>query len=241
MALQMAHNNGHVVAVIDTETTGLRARWNDIVQVCVLPVDSDFQPLRGVVPFYAEMKPKRPKNIDFKGMTVNRLTLDDIMKRAPDAAKMADLFTEWYRNLPLPHGKCLMPLAHNWPFDRGFLEDWLGPAHMEHFFHPYYRDLMMLALGQNDIAAYHLQNYPYPKLNLNYLCNVLGVENMKAHDALGDCLATAACYRELLRRSAWTPVVLTEEQSREIPVEDRPAVRGGPRPEGEALGAALAV
>lgn len=222
MARQLTHNNGNIVAVIDVETTGLRPRHNDIVQVCVLPVDSDFKPLAGTIPFYAEMKPKRPQNIDFKGMTVNKLTLTDIMKRAPDASKMADLFTEWYKKLPLPYNKCLMPLASNWPFDRAFVEDWLGPAHFEYFFHPYYRDLMTAALTQNDIAAYHLQQYPYPKLNLKYLCNVLGIENMKAHDALGDCLATAACYRELLRRSTWTPVQITEEQAREIPVEDRP-------------------
>lgn len=223
MSTNLVHNNGHMMAVIDVETTGLRPRHNDIVQICVLPIDSDFKPLKGVVPFYAEMKPKRPENVDFKGMTVNKLTLRDIMEKAPHASVMADLFTEWYKRLPLPFNKCIMPLAHNWPFDREFVEDWLGRAHFEYFFHPYYRDLLPVALSQNDIAAYHLEQYPYPKLNLAYLCNLLGVENMCAHDALGDCVATAACYRELLRRSRWTPVVLTEDQAKETPVEDRTA------------------
>lgn len=217
------HNNGNLMAVIDVETTGLRPRHHDIIQVCVLPVDSDFQPIKTIVPFYAEMQPKRPENVDTKGMTVNNLTLKQIMKKAPAASVMADLFTEWFKRLPLPHGKCIMPIGHNWPFDRAFVEDWLGQAHMEYFFHPYYRDLMSACLMQNDIAAYHVEPYPYPKLNLGYLCNLLGVENQMAHDALGDSLATAACYRELLRRSLWSPVTLTEDQAKEIPVEDRTA------------------
>jgi DNA polymerase III epsilon subunit-like protein len=217
---QLVHNNGHIMAVIDVETTGLTPGHNDIVQVCVLPVNSDFKPMQGTNPFYCEMKPKRPRNIDWKGMTVNKLTLAEIMKKACDASKQADLFTEWYRKLPLPVNKCLMPIAHNWPFDSAFMIDWLGRKHFEYFFHPYYRDLMSAALLQNDIAAYHVLQYPYPKLNLGYLCNLLGVENMKPHDALGDCMATAACYRELLRRSTWTPVTLTPEQAQEVPVED---------------------
>jgi DNA polymerase III epsilon subunit-like protein len=220
MAKNLLHNNGHIMAVIDVETTGLTPRHNDIVQVCVLPIDGDFKPLADVNPFYAEMKPKRPLNIDWRGMTTSKAVMMDILKKAPAPSKMADLFGEWYKKLPLPHNKCLMPLAHNWPFDSAFVEDWLGRKHYEHFFHPYYRDLMCAALLQNDVASYHLQQYPYPKMNLGYLCNLLGIENMKAHDALGDCMATAACYRELLRRSTWTPVVLTEDQAKEIPVED---------------------
>ena len=57
MAKNLLHNNGHIMAVIDVETTGLTPRHNDIVQVCVLPIDSDFKPLKDVNPFYAEMKP----------------------------------------------------------------------------------------------------------------------------------------------------------------------------------------
>ena len=154
-------------------------------------------------------------------MTTSKAVMMEILKKAPDPSKMADLFGEWYKKLPLPHNKCLMPLAHNWPFDRAFVEDWLGRKHYEHFFHPYYRDLMARPCCRTTSRRYHLQQYPYPKMNLGYLCNLLGIENMKAHDALGDCMATAACYRELLRRSTWTPVALTADQAKEIPVEDR--------------------
>jgi DNA polymerase III epsilon subunit-like protein len=208
------HLNGHIMACVDVETTGLRPRYHDIIQVCVLPLNSDFDPLEGVTPFYTEMKPKRPENIDQKAMSVSKLRLCEIMTRAPDSERVADYFCEWYDKLPLPHNKRLMPLAHNWIFDYQFMEDWLGYEHMQHFFHGHFRDLMVAGLYENDKAAFHIEPYPYPKHDLAYYCSQLGVKNPNPHDALGDCWSTAQAYKKVVLAGTFTPV---HQQPTEIP------------------------
>ncbi len=203
----MIHLNGHVLCAVDCETTGLQPRFHDIVQVCVLPLDSNLKPLESVSPFYTEMQPKRPDNIDLKGMTVNNLQLSKIMQTAWDAERAADFFREWFEDLKLPEKKMLVPLAHNWIFDHAFMEDWLGYHEMNAIFHGHYRDLMAAGLYENDKADFHVEQYPYPKLGLKYFCSQLGVQNHGAHDAYADCVATAECYRRVVLKGMFTQVI----------------------------------
>jgi DNA polymerase III epsilon subunit-like protein len=203
----MIHLNGNLLCAIDVETTGLDPRKHDVVQICILPLDSEIKPLKTIMPFYLEMQPKRPENIDYKAATVNKLDIIQIMKRSIDPWKAVDLFEEWFQKLNLPVGKKLMPLAHNWPFDRQFVEEWVGgPISFEHFFHHHYRDSMAAALYLNDRAEQHVDHIPIPKVSLEYCCTVFGVRNMKAHDALQDCVATAEVYRRMM--FCFTPINL---------------------------------
>lgn len=206
MPRHLVHLNGSILAAVDVETTGLRPRYHDIIQVAVVPLNSDFEMLEGVLPFYAEMRPRRPENIDVKGMSVNKLTLHEIMNRALDADRMVDFFMEWYEKLPLPERKNLSPLAHNWPFDREFMMDWLGYETFNHCFSGHYRDLMCCGIYENDKAAFSVEPYPYPKHGLRYYCSQLGVTNPNAHDALGDAVATARCYRKVVLAGGLTHV-----------------------------------
>jgi len=196
----MVHLNGNVLAAVDVETTGLKARFNDIIQVAVLPLGADLEPLPGVVPFYTNMLPKRPDNVDPKGMTTHKIDYRKLLREGLDAERVADLFHSWYADLDIPLGKSLIPLAHNWVFDFGFMEDWLGQDAMESYFFGHYRDTMVVAGFLNDHAEWKQERHPHPKLGLTSLCSVLGVENPNPHDALGDSVATARCYKEIIRR-----------------------------------------
>jgi DNA polymerase III epsilon subunit-like protein len=202
----MIHLNGNVMAVVDTETTGLQPFHNDVIQVCVLPLDSDFKPLQGILPFYCELQPRRPENYDAKAAHVTKMELCKIQQTGLEPDRAADLFEEWFERLGLPHGKMLVPLAHNWPFDYCFMLDWLGWSSMNRYFHGHYRDLQMAGCYENDKAAFNVQTYPYPKHGLQYYCSQLGVENQNAHDALSDCVATAECYRRVVKAGMFTPV-----------------------------------
>jgi DNA polymerase III epsilon subunit-like protein len=196
----LLHNYGNIIAAVDTETTGLIPRHNDIIQICVLPLDDDLRPRQGVTPFYAEMRPDRPENIELSGLKVNQLTLERIMTSAPSASKLANLFIKWFNELQIPPGAKIMPLAHNWPFDSQFIEDWLGKEAYESIFHPHYRDLLPIASYLNDAATWNRTSPKFSQgLKLSKICHALGIENIQAHDALGDCMATAECYRELLK------------------------------------------
>lgn len=197
----MIHLNGNILAAVDIETTGLQPRHHDIIQVCVLLLDSEIKPLKGVIPFYCEMQPRRPENIEYKAMTVSKLDLFSIMQKAMTADRTADLFDEWYDKLPLPVGKKLVPLAHNWIHDHAFLEDWLGYQHMQHYFFGHFRDTQCAACFENDKADANVEQVPYPKLGLSNLAARLGIEHERAHDALADCLTTAEVYKRILKGS----------------------------------------
>lgn len=218
---ELKHLNGNMLAVVDVETSGLQAGFHSIVQVCVAPLNSDFELLEGYVPFYIEISPTR-KNFDMKAASVSKLAYEEIKVTGIPEPKAADLFDEWFNRLPLPHNKSLSPLAHNWPFDHAFMTDWLGWHNMQRYFHGHYRDLMCAGIYENDKAAFNVMQYPYPKHGLSYYCAQLGVQNDRAHDALQDCIATARCYKRVVQAGMFTRVAKQPETlPSDVPLPDR--------------------
>jgi DNA polymerase III epsilon subunit-like protein len=194
----MVHLNGNILACVDVETTGLRAGYHDIHQIAVLPLDTDIKPLKGVLPFALDIKIRHPDRIEKKAIQITRAEFVRRQQHAVDYFTAADLFDDWFVRLDLPIYKKLMPMAQNWPFDKGFLVDWLGNESFEQFFHPHFRDTMPVAAFHSDLMSFREQPYLFQKFALRYLCNALEVTNHKAHDALQDTIATAECYRRML-------------------------------------------
>lgn len=210
----MIHLNGNLICSVDVETTGFIAGHHDLIQIAVLPLDIDLTPFKGAMPFYMNMKPKRPENVEAEAMAVSRINFARLMQSSHDPWDAADLFDEWFEGLKrptanrraiLPEGKKLIPLAQNWVFDRGFIIDWLGMPSFDSMFHPWYRDTLAVAQYLNDEYSQNLTNVfeakvPFPKSNLAYLCSQLKVKNRQAHDALADTVATAEVYRKMVLR-----------------------------------------
>lgn len=205
MANSMVHWNGHQMCVIDTETTGLDPSIHEMIQVCILPLDSDCQPRQDIIPFYIELKPDNPEAISKEAMKVTGIKVADLLAYGIDRFKAIDLFEVWYKKLGLPttrggYPKRIMPLGQNYAFDKAFMMKWLGFATYEEYFFYHYRDTMIAALYLNDHAAVHGEEVPFKKVNLSWLAKQTKTPLDRAHDALHDCLATAGVYRQLLRR-----------------------------------------
>lgn len=194
----MVHLNGNLLCAVDVETTGLTAGFHDVIQLAILPLDSCIKPLKTIMPFYVNMKPKRPENVEKAAARTHRIDMANLIINGLDPWKAVDLFEEWFERLNLPVGKKIVPLAHNWVFDRSFVIDWLGDLSFQHFFDYHYRDSMTAALFCNDRADHHNERIPYPKVSLSYCSSELRVENINAHDALSDCVTTAEVYRRML-------------------------------------------
>lgn len=192
------HSNGHLPCVLDTETTGLNFRKNEIFQIAVIPVNEHFDVEQTLTPFVLDLKPNRVADIDKGALEVAQSELGDIMLRGMDQFKAADLFCEWVERLNLAHNKRLMPIACNWPFDRDFIREWLGFENFNTIFDSRYRDLISVTHFLND-RAWFSQNmpYPYPKQTLQYICNVLNVRRDK-HGAMEDAVSTIQCYKKLV-------------------------------------------
>jgi len=183
---------------VDVETTGRVAGYHEIVQIAVVPLTSEIVPVPDVTPFYMDVAPERPERFEPEARMVNGLDLQYLLNNCPDPWQAADLFDDWFTNLKLPLGKRLVPLAHNWAFERGFLIHWLGIESFGQFFDPHPRDAMLFALSINDAAVYHGKPIPFNYVRLGYLCQVYGIEVEDAHDALCDALCEAKLYRAML-------------------------------------------
>jgi DNA polymerase III epsilon subunit-like protein len=199
----MKHLNGHVICAIDCETTGLEPFFHDIIQIAILPLDFDLKPDGDILPFECKLKPRRPENIDAEAIKHQRNNINDVIVHGLDPDFAADLFTEWFEALPCREGKRIMPLAHNWPFDCTFIEDWLGHEHYQYIFDGRFRDTMSVANFLNDVADFQVENYPFPKQGLQYLVRCLGIDfdPTQGHDAVYDAAKTAEVYRTMVQHN----------------------------------------
>lgn len=210
------HLNDNILCVVDVETTGPTPRFHDILEICVLPLDRFLKHDKKIMPFAMNLVPMRKENIDYEALRIQRNHMDapikdkicwkkerlvDLTLKGCEPSRAADLFVEWFEKLKLATFKRIMPIAHNWCFDREFIIDWLGYPTFELIFDPRYRDTMVYSLMENDISDYHVNNFLYPKNNLSYLCSQLGVDRPRAHTALDDCVATAEVYRKMIHQA----------------------------------------
>ena len=193
------HTNGNLICALDWETTGRRPGYHEIIQVGIIPLNNDLKPSETIRPFYHNIKPLHPERAQKQAMKVNGMSLDDLLRYAPEPGKIADLLREWFEKLDLPQYKQIMPMAHNWAFESAFAMSWLGEDEMGAIFHAHFRDSMGLAVAVNDLSACHGEKIPFPSVSLETLCNKLKVENLSPHDALSDSLAGAEVYRQLLQ------------------------------------------
>jgi DNA polymerase III epsilon subunit-like protein len=194
------HFNYNLVAVVDVETTGLDPKIHDVWQLCVLPLSSCFEPLKDVIPFEVLIRPRRLENYDRTNPYLDHKGIAKAMLEGFDAFKVIEMFETWFAKLQLQPKKKIIPLGQNYGFDKGFLNDLFGVAHYESFFDYHNRDSMSAALFLNDLADLNNRPIPYPHVSLRGLCQSTKTINDRPHDALSDCLATAAVYRQLLLR-----------------------------------------
>jgi DNA polymerase III epsilon subunit-like protein len=190
--------NGNLLASIDLETTGTQPGFHEIVQIAIVPLNSDIRPLQELPVFYTNIKPKHPKRASQSATAKHGITIEDLMLQAPEAEKVEDMLCEWFERLELPFGKVLVPLAHNWAFESSFLKAWLGVELVDRLFHSHARDGMLTAVYLNDRAAFAGEPEPFSRVGLGPVCNKFGITNSHAHDALADAYAGAEAYRAMV-------------------------------------------
>ncbi len=194
------HLNGNMFCAVDCETTGLDAQKNSIIEICILPLNSDYSVNKSIMPFDVMMQPIEGKEIDLEALRVNKIDLAHVMLNCLDAYKVADLLVEWFDNLQLPEGKNIVPIAQNWPFDMSFITSWIGDKTYRLLFNRYYRDTYVLSGMLNDRADMLNKEIPFPKQGLSFIAGRFGIENPSPHRALGDAWTTAAVYKQMLTK-----------------------------------------
>lgn len=201
----LSHLNGNILCAIDVETSGTVPGFHDLLQIAILPLDYKLDVWKTIPPFYMEIQPKRPENYGLKCSwsdevvaKKNRQLMTHAQVNGMEPYKAADMFDEWFSKLNLGYEKKVAPLASNWPFDRGFIMDWLGQESFEQYFDPRFRDTQCCACFANDRADFRNEPFPYNKVSLKWLARVYSVDYSRAHDALQDCFITAQVYKRMV-------------------------------------------
>jgi DNA polymerase III epsilon subunit-like protein len=189
---------GNLMAAVDLETTGTQPGFHEIIQIAVLPLDSNLRPLDGVLPFYTHIRPLHPERETPAATQKHKIPMTELLLHAPEQDRVADWLVEWFEALKLPFKRCLVPLAHNWAFESSFLKAWLGVPMVDQMFHSHARDSMLCAVSLNDRATFSGLKKPFGHVSLGAMCTKLGIVNTNPHDALADCIAEAEVYRALL-------------------------------------------
>jgi DNA polymerase III epsilon subunit-like protein len=189
----------NIMAAVDVETTGRMAGYHEIIQIAVQPLDSNIELNETVQPFYMLVAPNYPERAEKEANSIHGLNLQELCDTAISQERAIDMFYEWFDALGLPHKKSIVPLAHNWSFEAGFLKAWLGLDGFDQCFHPHPRDSMQLGIAINDRCAFRAEGTLFKSVGLPAMCRQLGVPVIKSHDALADAIAEAKLYRALMQ------------------------------------------
>ncbi len=152
-------------AVVDVETTGLNPHFGDrVCEIALLQCQGGIEMDR----FHSLVNPQRP--ISPGAFAVNRIRDEDLV----DAPVFADIAP---RILQLLGGSVIV--AHNAPFDLGFLESEFDICRLPFIDNPVV-----------DTLALSRYCYSFPSHSLPNVAYYLGIDTLGAHRALADACTT---------------------------------------------------
>ncbi len=173
--------------VLDTETTGLRAYYHEMVSFCGIKLNDNLEEIDRLV---IRIKPLHPNRIEAEAVKINgynsRLWKDAL---TPDEA--APMIAEFMRD-------CI-PVAHNWAFDRGFILALFKTANRQDL-RIMRRGIDTIALSIAAFAPYGLKSY-----SMESIGRLLGWPKQK-HRAEPDTVMCVALFRLLYPTNAKTAI-----------------------------------
>jgi DNA polymerase III epsilon subunit-like protein len=196
--MSLVSMNGHVLCAVDLETTGTLAGWHEIIQIACVPLNQHFEPHPDYKFHYLNVRPDYPERADPEAVRKHGITMESL-EGCLSQEQGVERFEAWFKGLNLPYGKRLLPLAHNFGFERAFLISMLGMSGFNDFWQSQPRDTMVTASMVCDLYAWHGRKPPFGSVALGPLCRRFDITLDNAHDALADCLATAKLYAALMR------------------------------------------
>ena len=175
-----------VGASIDVETTGLISGVHEIVEMSIILHNEKFMPMER---FTTAIKPMHPERADMDALLANGLSLVEL-KTAPTPPQIRNAFFQWHQDVA--QGRRIIPLGHNFSFDKSFLKLFFGDYYDEYFYYKN-RDTFTAAQLLKDCGLLD----PGQSLSLGKLCEEFKIPHV-AHTSHGDAIATLILYRKLM-------------------------------------------
>lgn len=195
---QLIHLNNNILCAMRTRISGPIPRYHDLVEICILPINSQWKPSTCIVPFSVKIQPKRKENIDYKSCPLSKEAILNICETGMDAYVAADRFDEWMTKLNLNSEKKIVLLCHDWVLDREFIIDWLGVESFNQFIDNRVRDIGIISLYANDKADFHAEPALYAKTHFSYIANSVGIQGMRSKDCMEESLTLIEIYKRML-------------------------------------------
>jgi DNA polymerase III epsilon subunit-like protein len=178
----------HNLAFIDTETTGTDPEKHEIIELaCIIarqvPREGKGPKLEIIEECEWKIKPKHIERAEEAALRVNGYNEVDWMF-AVDREKAMEEFAKKTQSANF--------VSHNLVFDYAFVQKAFEETGVENRMHYGKLDTISMAVAR-------LYDAPAAdKFSLRYLCELLKVENSKAHTALADTKALVEVYKKLM-------------------------------------------
>jgi DNA polymerase III epsilon subunit-like protein len=173
-------------AVIDVETTGLVRGVNEIIEIAVLQFDDNFE-LTGNI-FHSLVKPNTMPTAEVT--KINNIGIPELTL-APTASQVRKRFVEW--KLEVFGEESIVPLGHNYGFDKGFLENFFKDLYLD-LFHYRNRDSQQAAIFLRDCGVLTARSTGLEALAEHFSLKSKG----DLHRAVSDAEMTLEVYKELI-------------------------------------------
>ena len=175
------------LAFIDTETTGFDPEKQEIIQIGLVLISQEEE--NGVTKY------KILEELDLKVKPAHIETAE------PGALRVNGYDeADWVFAYSLKEAMTILAkktegaimVAHNLPFDYGFLMKAFSMTGIPNKMHFHKLDTISIAFAKSKKRG------DIDKFSLHHLCSIFGIENKKAHTALADARATYELYKKLL-------------------------------------------
>lgn len=179
----------HNLAFVDVETTGTDFDKHEIIELALIVVRQIEREGKGpkielVGEWEWKIKPERIENAEEEALRINGYNEVDWMFAAPLKAVMED-FNKKAASSTF--------VSHNLVFDYNFVAKAYQKTGVENNMHYSKLDTISIAFAR-------LYDAPQAdKFSMKFLCELLKVENTKAHTALADTRALVEVYKKLMR------------------------------------------
>jgi DNA polymerase-3 subunit epsilon len=173
---------------LDTETTGLDAKKNDIIQVAGIIETND-----GGQEFNLRMAPFSPDNITQEAIDVHGISREKMLSY-PDQSDTYLIFKKILKRYVNPYDKMdkFILSGQNVGFDSEMVKHWFlknGDNYWFSFVSYAVFDLKTMIVLLEMTYGFKL----FPNHKLSTVCKVMEIELEDAHDALADIRATREC------------------------------------------------
>ena len=197
MARFAQHHNGCMLCAIDIDTTGPDPWFHEILNIAIIPLDSEMRPSKEVLPYALSLTPEYPERIAKATKKIVTST-----EHSMDKMSAIDLFDKWVEKLKLPTTKWgtpkkIMPLSHSYVTKQPFITRWMTQEFYDIHFSSSYRDTQVTAAYLNDQTAFHGRVVPYSKIELSWVAHQCHVEHRASEGVLQRARTCAETYRAL--------------------------------------------